>query len=77
VRKSKSRETFKERLDLIGSRKPHEFDIGPNSHPSKVARWLKRGGGSPLLRSAERIAADHVHPRRDRVAACEPERLAF
>lgn len=39
------------------------FQIGPNSSPRKVQRWLSRGGGSPRLRSLEDIAADHVHPK--------------
>jgi hypothetical protein len=39
------------------------FQIRPNSSPRKVQRWLNRGGGSPLLRSLEAIAADHVHPK--------------
>lgn len=28
-----------------GEREHTRFNIGPNSHPRKVQRWLRRGGG--------------------------------
>lgn len=43
------------------------FNINRGSAPvRKVERWLARGGGSPLLRSEQEIAADHIHPRHKR-----------
>jgi hypothetical protein len=50
-------------------RSHYEFNIGPNSHPSKVQRWFSRGGRKPLLRPIEKIAAGHVHPRHMRRSA--------
>lgn len=35
-----------------------KFQIGPNSHPRKVARWLARGGGSP---HKIRFATGYLH----------------
>lgn len=42
MRKSKSGDRKAPPPRLFG-----KFEIGPNSHPRKVARWLARGGGSP------------------------------
>lgn len=52
------------RKSKSGDRKPgaprawERFQIGPNSHPRKVARWLARGGGSP---HKIRFAAGYLH----------------
>jgi hypothetical protein len=48
---------------LFVPRNHYRFQIGPNSSPRKVQRWLARGGGAPLLRTPEAIAADHIHPK--------------
>lgn len=61
MRKNKRGERF-------GSRKDTRFQIGPNSHPRKVARWFARGGGVPMLRTPEKMAGAHIHPRSKRVA---------
>lgn len=50
-------------------RKAERFDIGPNTHPSKAARWIARGGG--VMLPAAKLAkakARHVHPRLKRSA---------
>jgi len=45
-------------------RKATSFEIGPNSHPRKVARWFAAGGGI-ILPAAKlaKAAARHTHPR--------------
>jgi hypothetical protein len=52
--------------ERFSPRKESRFQIGPNSSPRKVVRWLNRGGGSPLNASIEVIAKRHIHPRSDR-----------
>lgn len=48
-------------------RTQHRFQIGPNSHPRKVQRWFRLGGGIVLKPEEMAIAAArHVHPRRKR-----------
>jgi hypothetical protein len=63
MRKDKSGKRFGKNNERFRPRSFAKFQIGPNSHPSKVARWLGRGGGVPLTRTPEQIAAAHIHPR--------------
>jgi hypothetical protein len=39
------------------------FQIGPNSSPRKVQRWLNRGGGVRPSRLLHVLEARHIHPR--------------
>ena len=64
-------------LDVVVEHEPepgkpqrsHElFEIGPHSSPRKVARWLARGGGKPLIRPLDVITRAHVYPRSRRRA---------
>jgi hypothetical protein len=66
MRKDKSGDRF---LDRDGNstfipRKAAAFDIGPNSSPRKVSRWIARGGGVRPLRTPEQMAKAHIHPRK-------------
>lgn len=50
-------------------REPFKFEIGPNSHPRKVRRWMARGGFEIDTAKLAKIAARHIHPRSKRSAA--------
>jgi hypothetical protein len=50
-------------------RKASSFDIGPNSHPSKVQRWMNRAEFNIDPAKLAKIAKRHVHPRHKRNAA--------
>jgi hypothetical protein len=68
VRKDKSGDRYRDRdgNSTFIPRKAAAFEIGPNSNPRKVSRWLGRGGGVKVQRSAEDMAKAHIHPRRYR-----------
>lgn len=50
-------------------RKWTKFQIGPNTHPRKVVRWMTRAKATIRPDVLVRAAARHVHPRHKRVAA--------
>jgi len=66
MRKDKSGERFGTGGKNFTPRHHSSFDIGPNSSPRKVARWLARGGGSPIARTPAQMAKAHIHPRSKR-----------
>jgi hypothetical protein len=45
------------------------FQIGPNSHPRKVVRYLTRGEAEIDPTKLAKIAKRHVHPRSKRSAS--------
>jgi len=45
-----------------------KFQIGPNSHPRKVVRYLTRGNAQIDPVKLEKAAKRHVHPRHKRSA---------
>lgn len=52
--------------DPFVPRKTSSFNIGPNSHPSKVARWMNRAEFEIDPAKLKKAAARHIHPRHKR-----------
>jgi hypothetical protein len=50
-------------IPITSGRSHHHFNIGPNTHPRKVQRWMKRGGGVTMTTSdLAAYAQSHIHP---------------
>jgi hypothetical protein len=59
------RNITKTEISISPSGRDHTvFSITQDSHPSKVDRWIRRGGGDAMTpQQLAKAAARHIHPR--------------